>query len=112
MDGLSGWALGDYRSRLKPSSVKDEERPLVGTSASGHDLTVRFLVRFQEDQAGPVRSFRLQSTAVRAPALRPENQRALDLLEAWMAEPDDLGQTWWEDFERDLQQHRFSLREM
>lgn len=74
-------------------------------------MTVRFLVRLQADQVDTARPFRLQSAAVTTPALRPENQRALDLLAAWMAEPDELGEAWWEDFERELQQHRLSLRE-
>jgi len=109
MDGLSTWA--DYRNQPKPPPVKDADRPLVGTSASGLDLTARFLFRLQADQVDIARSFRLQSTAVTTPVLRPENRRALELLEAWMAEPDDLGEAWWDDFERELRQHRFSLRE-
>ena len=110
MDGLSTWA--DYRIQPKPLPAKDADRPLVGTSASGLDLTARFLVRLQADQVDIARSFRLQSTAVTTPVLRPENRRALNLLEAWMAEPDDLGEAWWDDFEHELQQHRFSLREV
>ncbi len=55
--------------------------------------------------------YRLQSVAVTSPELRPENRRALDLLDAWMAEPEDLGETWWDAFERELRQRRFSLRE-
>jgi len=61
------------------------------------------------DQTDIARPFRRQSAAVTTPVLRPENLRALDLLDAWMSEPDDLGEAWWDDFERELQQHRFSL---
>jgi hypothetical protein len=109
MDGLSTWV--DHRSRATLPAVKDADRPLVGVSASGLDLTARFLVRLQADQVDIARSFGIQSAAVSTPALRPENRRALELLEAWMAEPDDLGEAWWDDFERELQQHRLSLRE-
>ena len=42
--------------------------------------------------------------------LRPQNRRGLALLEDWLAEPDDLGDAWWDDFERDLKQHRLSFR--
>jgi hypothetical protein len=43
--------------------------------------------------------------------LRSQNQRALALLRAWQNQSDELGQAWWDDFERDLAEHRFSLLE-
>ena len=39
----------------------------------------------------------------------PQNQRALALLEEWMSEPDDMSEEWWEEFERELREHRFSI---
>jgi hypothetical protein len=43
-------------------------------------------------------------------SVRPQNLHALALLRAWAYEPDDLGAEWWDSFERDLRQCRFSLR--
>ena len=39
-----------------------------------------------------------------------QNQQALALLEEWMSEPDDMSEEWWEEFERELGGHRFSIR--
>lgn len=43
-------------------------------------------------------------------SLRPENERLLALVEAWMAEPDDLGDDWWAEFEESLMVNRFTIR--
>ncbi len=40
--------------------------------------------------------------------LRPQNKRLLELLQA--APPDELGEAWWADFERELAENRLSLR--
>ena len=84
----------------------------MGTAASGLDLAADLVVRLQRDQAEMAGHYPLQSVAISEADLRPQNRRALALLEAWMAEPDDLGKEWWDAFEHDLQQHRFSLREI
>lgn len=42
--------------------------------------------------------------------LRPENQQLLEFLEKFMAEPDDLGEAWWDDFERWLRENRVRFR--
>ena len=42
--------------------------------------------------------------------LRPENQRLLAFLEALIAQPDDLGEEWWEEFRADLRRNRLKLR--
>ena len=39
-----------------------------------------------------------------------QNRYALKLLRSWMAEPDDLGEAWWNEFERNLRENRFKLR--
>jgi hypothetical protein len=41
--------------------------------------------------------------------LRPQNRQALALLQSWMAEPDDLGDEWWDEFERELKRYRFAV---
>lgn len=42
--------------------------------------------------------------------IRPENRRAIKLLDAWMDEPDDLGPEWWEEFDRELAASRLAFR--
>jgi hypothetical protein len=42
-------------------------------------------------------------------ALRLKNRRALALLESWSAEPDDLGNEWWEDFLKDIDRCRLQV---
>ena len=44
-------------------------------------------------------------------SLRPQNRRALALIEEWLSEPDDLGEEWWDSFEQDLKKYRLSFRE-
>jgi len=39
-------------------------------------------------------------------------KNALTLLEKWMSEPDDKGDAWWDEFEEELRQNRFTLREI
>ena len=39
-----------------------------------------------------------------------QNQQALALLDGWMSEPDDMSEEWWEEFERELGENRFSIR--
>lgn len=38
--------------------------------------------------------------------LRPRNTKLLQWLDSWLATPDDRGETWWKDFEADLELHR------
>lgn len=42
-----------------------------------------------------------------APAPRSKNAEILELLEEWTREPDDLGDEWWEQFDKDLKANRF-----
>jgi antitoxin YefM len=43
---------------------------------------------------------------------KSQKQQLSELLEAWYAEPDDLGDAWWDDFERELRENRFKMREV
>jgi len=38
--------------------------------------------------------------------IRPANRQALQLLEAWLSEPDDLDNDWWDAFELELRNRR------
>jgi hypothetical protein len=42
--------------------------------------------------------------------LRPQNMKLLRWLDSWLATPDDRGETWWTEFQADLQGHRMNLR--
>lgn len=63
----------------------------------------------------------IATAAVRAPEfkidfpieapVREENRRALALLDAWLSEPDDLGEDWWEEFEQEMYKHRLTIQE-
>jgi len=37
------------------------------------------------------------------------NLRAIRLLDEWFAEPDDLGEEFWKEFDKELEANRFSI---
>ena len=41
-----------------------------------------------------------------------KNGQVLSVLKSWTDQPDELGQEWWDDFERDLEDTRFSLTDL
>jgi len=41
--------------------------------------------------------------------VRHKNMEAIRLLEQWFAEPDDLGEDFWAEFDRELEANRFSI---
>lgn len=42
-------------------------------------------------------------------ALRDKNQKAIALLDAWFREPDDLGTDFWDEFDKNLEDNKFSI---
>ena len=42
--------------------------------------------------------------------LRVRNKKLLRWLDSWLAAPDDRDESWWEDFEADLEGHRVTFR--
>ncbi|MEM7034671.1 MAG: hypothetical protein AAF629_34345 [Chloroflexota bacterium] len=38
-----------------------------------------------------------------------KNQLALALLDEWLLEPDEFDNEWWDEFEQELQENRFSF---
>jgi hypothetical protein len=80
-------------------------------------LTARSLVEADQDEISKIvfkyqtyqDAFSLAEQSSSTEAQIEANQAALALLEEWMSEPDDLGDDWWDDFENDLRQNRFSL---
>ena len=37
------------------------------------------------------------------------NLKAIEFLEEWFAEPDDLGEEFWKEFDKELEANRFSI---
>jgi hypothetical protein len=97
------------RWRRPTPTVVPPRLGVLGYAASGCDLNLAFIVRLQQSQADTAGGYALQSAALPAARLRPENQRALALLDEWLAGPDPLGEEWWDAFEHDLEQHRFAI---
>ncbi len=42
--------------------------------------------------------------------LRAHNKELLRWLDSWLSTPDDRGETWWNEFEADLQSQPLTLR--
>jgi len=97
--------VSSYALRSSPGLV------FVGLAASGLDLIPALLGRLQDDQRGTANTYPIENVLLYRQAIRPENLRALALLDVLLAKPDDLGDAWWADFERDLQEHRFTIPE-
>ena len=91
---------------------EDSSERVMGIAASGLDLVAGLMIRLQRDAAESVGQYRFQSAALHDVGLRPQNQCALALLRDWLAEPDELGEAWWAEFEQDLQHHRLAFREI
>lgn len=85
---------------------------VTGASVTGMDLAVQLLLKLRKDQAEAASCYTLQSAVLPESELPLQNRRALALLHAWVAEPDDLGKAWWDEFERDLAQNRLKFREI
>ena len=42
-------------------------------------------------------------------SIRKENLEAIKLLDEWFAEPDDLGDAFWKEYEKQLQDNKFTI---
>jgi len=49
---------------------------------------------------------------LRAAEIRARNRAALDWLDRWLGTSDEMGDEWWETFERDLREHPVTLGEI
>ena len=68
--------------------------------------------RYQDSSQAPF--IRTEDISRVRQALRPievseNNLRAISLLEEWFAEPDDLGEDFWEEFDKELEANRFTI---
>jgi len=71
------------------------------------------LVKVVEEsvEVEPESSPSVEDESVRAERIRAQNEKALKLLHEWMAEPDDMGEAWWHEFEAELRQNRLTFPE-
>jgi len=71
------------------------------------------LVKVVEEsvEAEPESPPSVEGESVRAERIRAQNEKALKLLHEWMAEPDDMGEAWWDEFEAELRQNRLTFPE-
>ncbi len=60
-----------------------------------------------ETGVGPEQMVLIEKAA--ALHISDKNLQAIQFLDEWFAEPDDLGQRFWDDFTRDLQTNRFTI---
>lgn len=76
------------------------------------EVAKRIFAKLKETNGGSKKADWLEWGNVSASeaSLRPENRHALKVLRDWMAEPDDLGDDWWDAFEQELEENRFSIR--
>jgi antitoxin (DNA-binding transcriptional repressor) of toxin-antitoxin stability system len=42
--------------------------------------------------------------------LLPKNRRALEIMREWLSEPDEHDEAWWDEFNAELAQNRFTFR--
>ena len=47
--------------------------------------------------------------AITKPKISQKNLRLIKFLDQWMAEPDDLGEQFWNEFCEDLEKNRFTI---
>jgi hypothetical protein len=94
----------------EPNSDPQLPADVVGSAASGLDLAAEITLKLYEQKADTARNYFLQSETLPEAALSPQNRRALALHEEWYAEPDDLGEAWWAEFEEELRQNRLNFR--
>lgn len=52
------------------------------------------------------------SEEIRQEIIQKRNEEARELLRQWYATPDDKGDEWWDEFERELKANRVTFREV
>ena len=50
-----------------------------------------------------------EDPAITEPKISPKNLEAIRILNQWFAEPDDLGEEFWDEFCEDLEKNRFTI---
>lgn len=63
-----------------------------------------------EDMEATIQDLRLRLEFLEADTMPVANRQLIALLDDWLAEEDDLGDEWWNDFERELNADRFTLQ--
>jgi len=101
----------------EPRSLLDYIRDLITYLSSrpggtDKELTRPFHYRYEDCTEAPlVRGKDIDSVqeAVSQVLVRENNRRAIKLLEEWFAEPDDLGEDFWKEFDEELDANRFRI---
>ncbi len=85
-----------------------EKARLIGRHPSDADTVTaalqEYITRHRHD-IGPTSA----PAASQTESARLKTQRLLAFLDAWMEEPDEQGDAWWDEFEADLTTNRFNL---
>jgi hypothetical protein len=109
---LANPAVYSVRFSEQPGVESEGRVRIFGAASRGMDLDVQLLMDMRREQSETVGHYDLQSAVLPERTIRPQNRHALALLKAWMDEPDDLGEAWWEEFEQELREHRLGFREL
>ena len=106
-------ALLDRDAQTSPQSSTDTEPidrgSVKSVTATGVDVALRIWMNILAADLLTTRAY-LSAMSYAVPQIRPENKRALALLDEWMSELDDLGEDWWAEFEKELREHRLAFR--
>ena len=81
-----------------------EADPVMKRVKKGERLTVATRTTIRKPKSVAARRRRER------PHLRPQNEKLLRWLDSWLATPDDQGETWWTEFQADLQGQRVTFR--
>lgn len=105
--------LLDQDAQTSPLSDADTELidrgRIKSVTATGVDVALQIWMGILAADLLTTRAY-LSAMSYAAPQIRLENRRALALLDEWMSEPDDLGEDWWAEFEKELREHRLAFR--
>lgn len=97
--------------RTAPVAEKARQWSLEGLTVSGLDVPLRIWAETLSDEAVATQAHLWPEAESWPKELHLTNQRALNMLDQWMSEPDELGSAWWEAFETELKQRRLVFPE-
>jgi hypothetical protein len=68
-----------------------------------------FTASIIDDQCTLVRPYTPESVLIPSSGIRPQNLQLLAVLNEWYNSPDELGDAWWDEFERDVRNNRLEI---
>jgi len=87
----------------------------IGYILSRHfrtDEDVELSFRYNDSSQAPFveeKDINCVQEALSSVQVSERNLQAITFLDEWFAEPDDLGDAFWDDFEKELEANRFSI---